>query len=229
MSRLRRTIARRLTESIRSAPHFSVTVAVDMTAAVALRGELKARGIDVSVTDLVLWATAAALAEFPVVNGRTDGERVWERDRVHLGMAVAVPGGLLVPVIRDADRMTLAEIHAASSSLADSARVGRLGPDELTGSTFTVTNLGMLDIEQFDPIINPGESGILSVASIIPTPAAVGEGIAVRGLMRITLAADHRLVDGELGARFINAIRRRLEDATAIRSAAPVQASQRRD
>jgi pyruvate dehydrogenase E2 component (dihydrolipoamide acetyltransferase) len=218
MSRLRQTIARRLTESVRTAPHFSVTVVVDMTPAVLLRNELKEQGLEFTVTDFVLWATAQTLAEYPTVNSVTDGERVWDRERVNLGVAVSVTGGLLVPVIRDADRLRIDELHAQATALVSAARAQRSNPDDLLGGTFTVSNMGMLQVDQFTPIINPGESAILAVASIVPTVTVVGDGIGIRQVMRITLSADHRLVDGELGARFVNAIRRRLEAADAIRN-----------
>jgi pyruvate dehydrogenase E2 component (dihydrolipoamide acetyltransferase) len=218
MSRLRQTIARRLTESVRNAPHFAVTVSVDMSQAIDLRTELKGQGSPYTVTDFVLWATAQTLAEFPTVNGVTDGEQVWDRERVHLGVAVSVPGGLVVPVIRDADRLDIDQLRERAAALVSAARAQGLSPDDLSGSTFTVSNMGMLDVDEFTAIINPGESAILAVASIVPTVSVVGDGIGIRQVMRMTLSADHRLVDGELGARFVNAIRRRLEDADVIRN-----------
>jgi pyruvate dehydrogenase E2 component (dihydrolipoamide acetyltransferase) len=142
---------------------------------------------------------------------------VWPRRRVHLGLAVSLPAGLVVPVIRDADRLSVHGLHAAADRLATDAREGRLGPDELIGSTFTVSNLGMFGVDEFTAIINPGESGILAVGGAQPTPVAMHGGIAVRSIMKLTLTADHRMVDGELGARFLTAIRRRLEDHRALR------------
>jgi pyruvate dehydrogenase E2 component (dihydrolipoamide acetyltransferase) len=220
LSRMRRVIAERLALSATTIPHFTVTVAVDLTALLALRAELRAAGTSLTVTDFVLLATAQALAEFPDVNSRTDGTLVWPRRRVHLGLAVSVPGGLVVPVIRDADRLPLGELHDRAAALATAAREGTLGPDALTGGTFTVSNLGMHGVEAFSAIINPGEAAILAVASAVPTAVAVGDGIAVRSIMRLTLSADHRLVDGELAARFLGAIRRRLEDVASFRNEA---------
>jgi len=217
LSRMRRVIADRLTQSWASIPHFTVAVAVDVTRLLALRGELKAAGTDLSVTDFVLAATAQSLVEHPEVNSRTDGVSVWPRRRVHLGLAVSVPGGLVVPVIRDADRRSIVEIHDRAVALAQAARDGRLGPNEMTGSTFTVSNLGMFEVEEFSAIINPGEAAILAVASAVATPVAIGDGLAVRQVMKLTLSADHRLVDGEMAARFLNAIRRRLQDVTELR------------
>jgi pyruvate dehydrogenase E2 component (dihydrolipoamide acetyltransferase) len=140
---MRRVIADRLTHSWTSTPHFTVTVAVDVTGLLAVRAELKAAGTNLTVTDFVLAATAQTLAEFPDVNSRTDGLSVWPRRRVHLGVAVALPGGLVVPVIRDADRLPIGEFHDRTVALASAARGGSLALDDMTGSTFTVSNLGM--------------------------------------------------------------------------------------
>jgi len=220
LSRMRRVIADRLTQSWTSTPHFTVTVAVDVTRLLALRAELKAEGTNLTVTDFVLAATSQTLAEFPDVNSRTDGISVWTRRRVHLGVAVALPGGLVVPVIRDADRLPIGELHERAVALASAAREGTLPVDDMTGSTFTVSNLGMFGVEEFSAIINPGEAAILAVSSAIPTAVAIGDGLAVRTIMRLTLSADHRLVDGEMGARFLGALRRRLEDAGSFRQEA---------
>ncbi len=217
LTRMRRVIAERLTGSWTSTPHFTVTVAADVTRLLAVREELRERGTSLSVTDFVLAATAQTLAEFPAVNGRTDGVSWWPRTSVHLGLAVSVPDGLLVPIIRDADRLSVSEIHERAAELAAAARAGSLGPDEMTGGTFTVSNLGMFGVEAFSAIINPGEAAILAVSSALPIPVVVGDGIAVRSIMRLTLSADHRLVDGEMGARFLGAVRRRLEDGASFR------------
>src|SRR5487761_2189409 len=220
LNRMRRVIADRLTHSWTSTPHFTVTVAVDVTGLLALRAELKAAGTNLTVTDFVLASTAQTLAEFPDVNSRTDGLSVWPRRRVHLGVAVALPGGLVVPVIRDADRLPIGELHDRTVALATAARGGSLALDDMTGSTVTVANLGMVGVDEFGAIINPGEAAILAVSSAIPTAVAIGDGLAVRTIMKLTLSADHRLVDGEMGARFVGAIRRRLEDPAAFRQEA---------
>ena len=216
MSRMRRIIAERLTLSATTVPQFTVTVAVDMTRLLLLRSELKAAGNTLSVTDFIVHAVAQTLAEFPDVNSRTDGTSVWPRRRVHVGLAVALQDGLVVPVIRDADRRSLEDLHARAAELAEGARNGTLSPDLLTGSTFTISNLGMFGVDEFSAIINPGESAILAVSSVVPTPVAVGDGMGIRQIMKLTLTADHRLVDGELGARFLNALRRRLQDADSV-------------
>jgi pyruvate dehydrogenase E2 component (dihydrolipoamide acetyltransferase) len=217
LSRMRRVIAERLTQSHTTIPQFTVTVAVDVTRLQRLREELKATGMRLTVTDFVLAATARCLVDLPDVNARTDGVSVWRRRRIHLGLAVALPGGLVVPVIRDADHLGVDELHDQALALATAAREGTLSPDDMTGSTFTVSNLGMYGVEAFSAIINPGESAILAVASAVPTPVVIEGGIAVRSIMRLTLTADHRLVDGELGARFLGAVRRRLEDPGSLR------------
>jgi pyruvate dehydrogenase E2 component (dihydrolipoamide acetyltransferase) len=182
-----------------------------------LRSELKAAGNALTVTDFIVFAAAQTLVEFPDVNSRTDGVSVWSRRRVHVGLAVALPDGLVVPVIRDTDSHSLEDLHARAAELADGARNGTLSPDDMTGGTFTISNLGMFGVDEFCAIINPGESAILAVSSVVPTPVAIGDGIGIRQIMKLTLTADHRLVDGELAARFMNALRRRLQDADAIR------------
>jgi pyruvate dehydrogenase E2 component (dihydrolipoamide acetyltransferase) len=217
LSRMRRIISERLTLSATTVPQFTVTVAVDMTRLLALRTELKAAGNVLTVTDFIVSAAAQTLAEFPDVNSRTDGVSVWLRRRVHVGLAVALPDGLVVPVIRDADRRSLEDLHVRAAELAEAARNGTLPPDDMAGSTFTISNLGMFGVDEFCAIINPGESAILAVSSVVPTPIAVGDGIGIRQIMKLTLTADHRLVDGELAARFLNALRRRLQDADAFR------------
>ena len=170
MSRMRQTIARRMTESFTTTPHFYVTVAVDMTELVSLAAELKAQGATYKINDFLLKAVALTLLEFPALNSATDGKQVRWHGRVHLGLAVALEDGLVVPVIRDADRLSLADLHRRAAELAAKARSGKLGPGELGGSTFTISNMGMLDVENFTAIINPGESAILAVSSVLKQP-----------------------------------------------------------
>ncbi len=212
MSRMRQVIASRLAESFGTIPHFYVTVRADMTDLLTYRQELKAAGTALSVNDFILEAVSLSLQEFPTVNSATDGREVWWRGGVDLGMAVSVESGLVVPVIRDADQLTIAELHDQARALALKARDGKLTPDEMTGSSFTISNMGMLNVDQFNAIINPGESAILAVASTREEPAVKNGEIAVRSLMTMTLSADHRLVDGATGAAFINAIKAKLED-----------------
>ncbi len=220
LSRMRRIIAERLTQSWTSTPHFTVTVAVDMTGIMGVREELEARGTNLAVTAFVLAATARSLVELPELNSHTDGISVWPRQRVHLGLAVSLPAGLVVAVIRDADRRTVLDLHERAGALVQAAREGTLAVDDMTGSTFTVTNLGMFHVDEFSAIINPGEAAVLAVSSAVATPVALGDGLTVRPIMKLTLSADHRLVDGETAARFLNAIRLRLEDGAAWRNEA---------
>jgi len=212
MSKMRQIIAQRLTQSVVTAPHFYVTVEVDMTEALACRVRLNAAGVRYTVTDFIAQAAVLALKEFPAVNSATDGRSVRWRSRVHLGVAVTLDQGLVVPVIRDADEMTMAELSARSKQLVEMARAGRLAPDEMSGSTFSISNMGMLDVENFTAIINPGESAILAVSSTIATPVARDGAIVVRPIMKMTLSSDHRLIDGATAARFVNSIKNKLED-----------------
>jgi pyruvate dehydrogenase E2 component (dihydrolipoamide acetyltransferase) len=211
MSRLRQVIARRLVESKQTIPHFYVTVKADITDLMAYRSELKAKGITYSVNDFVLEAVILSLTEFPVVNSVTDGATVAWRGDVDLGMAVSIDTGLVVPVIKAAQTLTMKELNAQTKVLAEKARAGKLTPDEMTGSSFTVSNMGMLNIDQFTAIINPGEAGILAVSSARQVPAVVKGEIKIRTVMAMTLSADHRIVDGSMGAQFVNAIRSKLE------------------
>jgi pyruvate dehydrogenase E2 component (dihydrolipoamide acetyltransferase) len=212
MTRMRQVIAQRLTQSFTSAPHFFVTVLADVTELDSFRTDLKGRGVPYTITDFILKAAALALEEFPVVNSSTDGERIWWHSRIHLGLAVALEQGLVVPVLRNANKLTLAEIHDRATELAAKARGNKLTPDEMTGSTFTISNMGMLDVENFTAIINPGESAILAVSSLIKQPVVRDDQVVVRSLMKMTLSSDHRIIDGALAAGFLNAIRKKLEE-----------------
>ena len=221
MSRMRQTIARRLTENA-SVPTFTVTQAVDMTDLFAYRAQLKVAGSKISVTDFVHVAVVQALGEFPMLNASTDGVKVWKHEHVHLGVAVSVPDGLLVPVVREADMLSVKGLHDKTAETVVAARDGSLALDLLTGSTFSVSNMGMFGVEQFTAIINPGEAGILAVSSVVEEVRPYAGGMAIRKMMRITLTADHRIVDGAMGAEFVNAVKRRLEDADGFRNQVPV-------
>lgn len=212
MSKMRQVIAQRLTQSVVTQPHFYVTVSADMTELIALRVRLKEAGAPYTVTDFVAEAVILSLKEFPELNSSTDGRTIHWSSRVHLGLAVSLEQGLVVPVIRNADELTLAELSARARELAAKARDGKLAPDEMTGSTFTISNMGMLNVENFTAIINPGEAAILAVASTMKQPVVHDDKIVIRQMMKMTLSSDHRLVDGALAARFINAIKAKLED-----------------
>jgi pyruvate dehydrogenase E2 component (dihydrolipoamide acetyltransferase) len=212
MSRMRQAIAARLTESFTTTPHFFVTVVVDMTELVNFRAELKAQGASYTVTDFIVKAVALSLVEFPIVNSTTDGKNVRWHSKVHLGLAVNLEQGLVVPVIRDAEELSLGELHDRAAELVAKARAGKLTPDEMGGSTFTISNMGMLDIENFTAIINPGESAILAVSSTLKQPVVKDGQIVVRDIMKMTLSSDHRIIDGATAARFANAIKQKLEE-----------------
>jgi pyruvate dehydrogenase E2 component (dihydrolipoamide acetyltransferase) len=212
MNKMRQVIAQRLTQSKVTQPHFYVTVSVDMTDLIAYRNGLKAAGLPYTVTDFISQAVVLSLQEFPVVNSSTDGKTTRWHSRVNLGLAVSIEGGLVVPVIKDAGNLTIREICDASKQLADKARAGKLSPDEMSGGTFTISNMGMLNVENFAAIINTGEGGILAVASTMKQPVVRDDKVVIRQMMKITLSADHRLVDGALAAQFINAVKAKIED-----------------
>jgi len=212
LTRMRQIIAERLTESYTHAPHFFVTVSVDVTELEWLRAELKAAGTPYTLTDFIVKAAALALEQFPTVNSTSDGKSIRLRSKIHLGLAVALEQGLVVPVIRKANELTLAEIHARAQELTAKARAGQLTPAEMTGSTFTISNLGMMDVENFTAIINPGESAILAVSSGAKQPVVKNDQVVIRSMMKMTLSSDHRLIDGALAARFVNSIRKTLEE-----------------
>ena len=218
LSKMRQVIADRLTASFTTTPHFYVSVAVDMTALMRFRQELKERGQSYTVTDFILEAVTLSLKEFPALNSTCDGSTIRWRGTVDLGMAVALDDGLVVPVIRRAEDMTLAELHDVARDLAGRAREGKLRPDEMTGSSFTVSNMGMLNVDEFHAILNPPEAGILAVASTREKPVVRDGKIVVRSMMTISLSVDHRIVDGSRAAEFVNAIKNKLEDVELWKS-----------
>ncbi|NLL83910.1 MAG: 2-oxo acid dehydrogenase subunit E2 [Lentisphaerae bacterium] len=220
LPRMRQVIARRLTESKQTIPHFYVTVTADITDLMALRSSLKASGTNYSVNDFILEAVVLSLEEFPVVNSNTNGTHITWRGDVDLGVAVSIPNGLVVPVVRAAQTLSMAELRDQVRALAEKARSGKLSPDEMSGSSFTVSNMGMLNVDEFSAIINPGEAGILAVASARPVPAVVNGEIRIRTRMAMTLSADHRIVDGATAAEFANAIRTKLENIELWKSLA---------
>lgn len=223
LSQMRKTIAKRLQQSMQTAPHFYVTVSVDATRLLQLRAQINeyaatlAEPVKVSVNDIVVKAVATTLTRMPQVNGSFDGERILYKKRVNVGMAVALEQGLIVPVVRDADKRGLIDLARESRRLAEAARGGKLKPEEMQGGTFTVSNLGMYDVESFTAIINPPESAILAVGSIIPTPVATPDRqVVVQDQMKMTLSSDHRALDGVIAARFLQQLKQLLEQPMAI-------------
>jgi pyruvate dehydrogenase E2 component (dihydrolipoamide acetyltransferase) len=217
LSEMRKVIARRLSESFFTAPHFFATVEIDMDAAMALREQLaRAREVKVSVNDLVLVACAQALRAFPMVNARLEGDYFATQADVHIGMAVALDDGLIVPVIRHVDRKGLVEVAREAKDLAARARSRKLRPEEYTGSTFTVSNLGMLGVSHFTAIINPPESAILAVGAVRRVPVVDGDRVRPGQRMHVTMSSDHRVVDGALAAQFLQHLSRSLENPIAL-------------
>ncbi len=214
LTQIRKTIAKRLSESIGPIPTFYLTAEFDMTRAVEMRAQAAALGDDfkVSFNDIILKAVATALAAHPEVNAHWLGDRIRFFNRVHLGMAVATDDGLIVPVIFDADQKGLRELSHESRELAAKARERKLTPEQYTGSTFSVSNLGMMQIGQFTAIINPPECGILAIGALEDTPVVVDGAITVRKRLRVTMSCDHRVIDGAIGARFLQDLRRMLEN-----------------
>ena len=220
LSQMRKTVARRLTESLGPVPHFFLTVDVDMKRALAARKRvnelLAARGAKASINDLVIKAAAVALIHHPECNAWWQGDAIRRFNRVHIGVAVAVPDGLITPVIRDAHAKGLGQISTEVRELAGRARDKKLQPHEYTGSTFSISNLGMFGIEEFTAVINPPEAGIIAVGAVEERPVAVGGEVVVRPRMRVTMSCDHRVIDGAQGARFLATLKSFLEEPAAI-------------
>jgi pyruvate dehydrogenase E2 component (dihydrolipoamide acetyltransferase) len=214
LTQIRKTIARRLVESIGPVPTFYLTAEFDAARAAELRGQLKDLGDEykLSFNDIVLKAVASALSEHPEVNAHWMGDRIRHFNRVHVAMAVAVEEGLITPVIFDADRKSVHEIAGEARELAELARLRKLTPEQYTGSTFSVSNLGMFGIDQFTAIINPPEAGILAVGAVEEKPVVIDGQIVVRPRMRVTMSCDHRVIDGATGARFLQTVRRLIEN-----------------
>ena len=197
LSPLRRTVAKRMQRSAQEAPHIALTVEVDMTVAARARQ-------DCSYTAFIVYAVARTLRQHPFVNATLSGDVVHLFDEVNVGVAIATPDGLIVPTVKHADARSLHDIDSEINNLAQRAREGRLTLDDVTGGTFTVSNLGMFGIDEFHAIINPPQSAILAVSSIVRKPAVVGDEIVIRPVMKMTLSADHRVLDGASAAEFLS-------------------------
>lgn len=218
LTAMRKTIAKRLVQSLGPVPHFFLTSEIDMERAWEAREQLKGLGeaYQISFNDLVVKAVALALRRHPAVNSAFLDDRIRRYGDVHVGMAVAVEEGLITPVIRHADRKGLLEIAAESKALAERAHARKLQPDEYTGATFTVSNLGMFDIEEFTAVINPPEAGILAVGRIAQRPVVADGAVEARRTMRVTMSCDHRVVDGATGAAFLKTLKLMLENPLAM-------------
>lgn len=205
---MRRIIAERMAESKFTAPHYYVTVEVDMSAGVALRKSLPWKP---SFNDIVMRAAALALLEFPAVNARWAETAIVEIGEINLGFAVALPTGLIVPVVRSAHAKTLQQISVECKGLTEKAKSGKLLPDDYAGNTFTISNLGGFGVDHFTAIINQPDSAILAVGQIKDRPVVIDGGIHIRPIMKMTLSSDHRVIDGALAAQFMGRLREILE------------------
>lgn len=213
LSQMRKTIARRLSESKFSAPHFYLTMEIDMANASDWRRRInEVAPVKVSFNDLVIKAVAAALRQHPMINASWLGDRIRLNHEINIGVAVAVEEGLLVPVIKNADAKSLSQINTEVKGYAAKAKDKKLQPQEMQGNTFTISNLGMFGIDEFTAIINPPDACILAVGAIVEKPVVRGGQLEVGQLMKVTLSCDHRVVDGAKGAQFLQSLKGILEN-----------------
>jgi pyruvate dehydrogenase E2 component (dihydrolipoamide acetyltransferase) len=217
LTQMRKTIAKRLQQSMQSAPHFYVTMTIDTTRLAQLREAINEYAatlpapLKVSFNDLIVKGVAQALTQRPEVNVSFDGEQLIFKRQINVGIAVALPEGLIVPVIRDANHRSVLDIARESQRLVEAARTNKLKPDDFSGGTFSVSNLGMYGVDEFTAIINPPESAILAVGAIVPTPVVHEGQVTVRDQMKVTLSVDHRALDGAIAARFLQDLKHLLE------------------
>jgi len=220
LTQIRRTIAKRLAASLGPVPHFFLTTEIDMERAAeareALNKQLGEEGGKISFNDIIIKAVALALVQHRACNAWFQDDHIRYWNEVHIGMAVAIDDGLITPVIRNADVKSLRQIGGEARELAGRARNRRLKPEEYTGSTFSISNLGMFDIEHFTAVINPPEAGIIAVGSITPQAVPDGDRIVSRRRMRVTMSCDHRVIDGATGAKFLQTLKQMLENPLAM-------------
>jgi len=222
LTSMRRTIAKRLSQSMQTAPHFYVTSVIDMGKAAALRKQINEYAahdpapVKVSFNDLIVKAVARALVRMPQVNVSFAEDKLLQKKQINIGVAVALEQGLIVPVLRNADQRGILDIARETQRLAEAARTNKLRPEDFSGGTFTVSNLGMFDVDSFTAVINPPESAILAVGSITPTPVVVDGQVVVRDRMKVTLSSDHRAIDGATAARFLQEVKRLLEEPMGL-------------
>ena len=219
LSKMRKTIANRMAQSKREIPHFYVTVEVDMEEAVKLKNSLEATELfeeDISYNDIIIKATTLALSRYTRMNASFENDGVIIFPNINIGMAVAVEDGLIVPVIHDCERLSLPEIAAAAHRLVTKAARGGFTSDDLSGATFTISNMGMLGVEHFAAVIVPPQAAILAVSAIKDRPVVRNGQLGVGKTMMMTVACDHRIIDGVIGARFLNEIKRFLENPASL-------------
>ena len=212
-SQMRKTIARRLGESMFAAPHFYLTMEINMDNAMSARAQMNEFSpVKISFQDMLIKACAMALRQHPAVNSSWMGDFIRTYQHIHIGSAVAVPEGLIVPVIKFADQKSFSQIAAEAKELYGKAKDKKLQPHEFSGNTFTISNLGMMDIEEFTAIINPPDSCIMAVGKIKEVVVKKGEGFGVTNVMKVTMSCDHRSVDGAVGAAFLQTVRKFMEN-----------------
>lgn len=217
LTSMRKTIARRLGESMFTAPHFYLTMEINMDNAMKARTQMnEVSPTKISFQDMLIKASALALKKHPAVNSSWMGEFIRTYDHVHIGSAIALPEGLIVPVLRFADQKSLSQIAAESKDLYDKARNKKIQPQDFTGNTFTISNLGMMDIDEFTAIINPPDSCILAVGKIKEVVIKKGEGFSTTQVMKVTLSCDHRSVDGAVGASFLQTLKKYMENPVVM-------------
>ncbi|MEP7129147.1 MAG: dihydrolipoamide acetyltransferase family protein, partial [Chitinophagales bacterium] len=218
VSQMRKTIARRLAESKFSAPHFYLTMEINMDRSVEARSALNENFPDkkISFNDIIIKAAALALKKNPKVNASWLTEKIRYNHHVHIGMAVAVEEGLLVPVIKFADQKSLSQISEEARAFAGKAKEKKLQPEEMQGNTFTISNLGMMDIDQFTAIINPPDACIMAIGKIKKIPVVVNDHVKISSMLTVTLSCDHRVVDGATGARFLQTLKSYLENPLSM-------------
>jgi pyruvate dehydrogenase E2 component (dihydrolipoamide acetyltransferase) len=217
LTQMRKVIARRLGESMFSAPHFYLTMEVNMDNAMAARTAMnEVSPVKISFNDMLIKASAMALRQHTDVNSSWMGDFIRQNHHVHIGSAVAMPEGLIVPVIRFADQKSLSQIAADAKQLYTKAKDKKLQPNEFSGNTFTISNLGMMDIEEFTAIINPPDSAILAVGRIKEIVVKKGEGFGVTNVMKLTMSCDHRSVDGAVGASFLQTLKKYMENPVTM-------------
>ncbi|MCX6135280.1 MAG: dihydrolipoamide acetyltransferase family protein [Ignavibacteriales bacterium] len=217
LSPIRKTIAKRMAESKVTAPHFYETIEVDMDPAMTFRDQINAvTELKLSFTDIVIKATATALMKHPYVNATFLGDKMRQYHFAHIGIAVALEEGLVTPILRNCEQKKLDQINAELRDLADRARSRKLKPEEYTGATFTISNLGMFGVEQFAAIVNPPEGGILAVGTIVEKPVVKNGQIVIGHTMKMTLSADHRIIDGAVAARFLQDLKKIVENPASL-------------
>jgi pyruvate dehydrogenase E2 component (dihydrolipoamide acetyltransferase) len=213
-SEIRKTIARRLVTSLGPVPHFFLTTEMEMDRAAEMRRGINALDPDlkISINDVIIKVAAAALIQHPEVNASFQEKFVRYYERADVGVAVAIEDGLITPVVRAADQKSLSQIATEVRELAERARSRRLKPEEYTGATFSISNLGMFGIDEFTAVINPPEGAILAVGAMSPKPVVRDNEIVIRQMMRVTMSCDHRVIDGATGAKFLQTFKKILEN-----------------